>query len=385
MRMPAAVEGRRIIDRDKGAELVDYALDQGVNYFDTAYNYHGCTSEEFIGWALSRHKRGRFNLATKMPVWMLTARGQMEAVFQEQLRKCRVEYFDFYLIHNFSSKTLETEERLGVYEFLLQKKREGRIQRLGFSMHDTPAVLESVVKKYDWDFAQLQINYMDWEGLSAKLQYELLAARGIPVIVMEPVRGGALADGLCGESREILREAAPDRSAASWAIRFAASLPNVLVVLSGMSNLDQLKDNIAALSPLRALDGREYAVIARALDAYRRSAPVPCTACGYCMDCPSGVDIPRLFALYNRHHGKGKTVYLGIDYRVLGEARQAHHCTHCGRCAKLCPQGLDIPALLDKVGAFVKENALDDIHLLRPDQGVSVIGASRAGEDARRY
>jgi predicted aldo/keto reductase-like oxidoreductase len=374
MRMPGAIKGRRIIDRDRGVELVDYALEHGVNYFDTAYNYHGCTSEEFIGWALSRHKRDSFNLATKMPVWMLNNREEMEAIFGEQLRKCRVEYFDFYLIHNFSSKNLEKEELLGVYEFLRRKKKEGRIHRLGFSMHDTPAVLESVIKKYEWDFAQLQINYMDWEGLNAKAQYELLASHGIPVTVMEPVRGGALAAGLCGESQAIFRAADPSRSVASWAIRFAASLPNVLVVLSGMSDMEQLKDNIATLSPLQPLDEREYGVIARALDAYRKIAPIPCTACRYCMDCPFGVDIPGLFALYNRHHSKGKTVYLGIDYRVIGGEHQAHHCTHCERCVKLCPQGLDIPALLEKVKTFVAENALDDINLLRPEEGVRVIG-----------
>jgi predicted aldo/keto reductase-like oxidoreductase len=196
---------------------------------------------------------------------------------------------------------------------------------------------------------------------------------------MEPVRGGALADGLCEESRAMFHEADSGRSVASWAIRFAASLPNVLVVLSGMSNLEQIKDNIATLSPLQPLAPHEYEVIARALDAYRRSAAIPCTACRYCMDCPFGVDIPRLFALYNRHHTKGKTVYLGIDYRVLGEEHQAHHCTHCGRCAKLCPQGLDIPALLDKVRTFVTENALDDIKLLRPEEGVRIIGGPAAG------
>ena len=141
-----------------------------------------------------------------------------------------------------------------------------------------------------------------------------------------------------------------------------------------MSDMEQLKDNIATLSPLRPLDDHEYDVIARALDAYRRSAPIPCTACRYCMDCPFGVDIPRLFALYNRHHDKGKTVYLGIDYRVIGEEHQAHHCTRCERCVKLCPQGLDIPALLEKVKAFVAENALDDIRLFRPEEGVRVIG-----------
>jgi predicted aldo/keto reductase-like oxidoreductase len=377
MRMPPAITGRRVIDRDKGAAMVDYALDQGINYFDTAYNYHGCTSEEFTGWALSRHPRERFNLATKMPIWMLNTRAEMAAIFEEQLKKCRVEYIDFYLIHNFSSKTLEKEKELGVYNFLREKKREGRIRRLGFSMHDTVRIVEQTASLYDWDFAQLQINFMDWEGLDARSAYEALGRRGIPVIVMEPLRGGALTE-LCEESRSIFKAAEPEKSIASWGLRFAASLPNVLTVLSGMSNLDQIKDNAAAMSPFVSLREADYAIIGKALDAYRRSAAIPCTACRYCMDCPFGVDIPENFAIYNRHHAKGKTVYLGIDYRVLGEKRQARHCTGCGRCAKLCPQGLDIPALLEKVAVFAAENALEDIRLLRPEEGVTVIGGPPA-------
>ncbi|MDR3255081.1 MAG: aldo/keto reductase [Synergistaceae bacterium] len=372
MRMPYAREGHRFIDEKKGLEMVDYAIENGINYFDTAYNYHGCTSEAFIGGALARRSRDKFHLATKMPIWMLNSRREMEAIFEEQLQKCRVEYFDFYLIHNFSSKNIEKEESLRLYEFLRLKKEEGRIRRLGFSMHDTTEVFRSVADKYDWDFVQLQINYMDWEGQDAKGKYEYATSKGLPVVVMEPVRGGALAT-LCERSIEIFKNVAPWASAASWAIRFAASLPNVLVVLSGMSNLDQIRDNIETLSPLIPLGEPDYAVIKSAFAAYRLSAPIPCTACRYCMDCPSGVDIPNLFGLYNNHHKRGKNVFLGIDYRVLGENRQAERCTHCGRCAKLCPQGLDIPALIDKISVFVSENALDDVKLLRPEEGVKII------------
>jgi predicted aldo/keto reductase-like oxidoreductase len=372
MRMPYAREGHRFIDVKKGYEMVDYAIERGINYFDTAYNYHGCTSEEFTGAALARHSREKFNLATKMPVWMLNTREEMRAIFEEQLEKCRVEYFDFYLVHNLSSKNLEKEEELGVYEFLLEKKREERIRNLGFSMHDTAAVFRTVVDTYDWDFVQLQINYLDWEGQGVQEHYELASERGLPVIVMEPVRGGALAK-LCPESLEIFRQAAPDKSPASWAIRFAAGLPNVLVVLSGMSSLEQIRENTDTVSPLVPLNESERETIRKALDAYRRGGAIPCTACRYCMDCPSGVDIPKVFAVYNAHCHNPRGVYLGLDYRVIGEAKQARHCTRCGRCTRLCPQGLDIPALMTTVDAFVREHALDDIHLLRPETGVQII------------
>jgi predicted aldo/keto reductase-like oxidoreductase len=378
MRMPYAREGRRFIDIKKGYEMVDYAIEAGINYFDTAYNYHGCTSEAFIGPALKRHGREKFNLATKMPVWMLNSREEMRLIFEEQLQKCCVDYFDFYLVHNFSSKNMRKEEELGVYEFLRKKKREGRIRRLGFSMHDTAQTFRAALDKYDWDFAQLQINYLDWEGQNVKAHYELADSRKLPVIVMEPVRGGVLA-ALCPEALEILEQAAPDKSPASWAIRFAASLPNVLVVLSGMSSLEQMEDNVSTVSPLVPLSGAEEKTIAKALDIWRRSGAIPCTACRYCMECPSGVDIPKVFAVYNAHHTSPRGVYLGLDYRVLGEAGQAHHCTGCGRCVRLCPQGLDIPALLVMVDAFVREHALDDINLLRPETGVRIIGKTPEG------
>jgi predicted aldo/keto reductase-like oxidoreductase len=374
MRMPPAIEGRRFIDRDKGAELVDYALEQGINYFDTAYVYHGCTSEDFTGWALSRHKREDFNLATKLPIWMINTREEMEGIFEEQLKKCRVEYFDFYLIHNYSAMNMAAEEKLKAYEFLFRKKKEGRIVNLGFSMHDTPEILEQALNKYDWDFVQLQINYLDWEGLEAKTEYELVSSRGLPVIVMEPVRGGALAGGLCEESKAIFRNANPALSTASWALRFAGSLPNVMVVLSGMSTIAELTDNCANFSPLKPLDNGERGIIAQAVDALRRSSPIPCTACGYCMDCPFGVDIPRNFALYNRHHNRGKRVSLGFDYRTIGIAHQAWNCKKCGKCTEHCPQKLDIPQLLEMINLFAEKNSLEEINLLTPEDGVSYIG-----------
>jgi predicted aldo/keto reductase-like oxidoreductase len=372
MRMPYAREGRKFIDEKLGLEMVDYAISNGINYFDTAYIYHGCTSEAFIGRALSRYSRDRFKLATKMPIWMLETAGGMEAIFAEQLEKCRVEFFDCYLIHNLSSQTMELEERLRVYEFLAAKKREGRIRRLGFSIHDDNDVFKSALTKYDWDFVQIQLNYLDWEGQNAREKYEFAAGRGVPVIVMEPVRGGTLAN-MCAESTRIFKSATPRRSVASWAVRYAASLSGVITVLSGMSSLAQMKDNVSSVSPLIPLSGDDYATIDAALEAHRRNAPVPCTACGYCMDCPFGVDIPKIFALYNQYKPRGRSVHLAQDYRSIGPEHGAGRCTGCGRCVSLCPQKLDIPSLIEEAGIFIEANALDESELLQPEKGVKIV------------
>ena len=372
MRMPYAREGHKFIDEKLGVEMVDYAISSGINYFDTAYIYHGCTSEAFIGRALSRHPRDRFNLATKMPIWMLETADGMEAVFAEQLEKCSVEFFDYYLIHNLSSKTLELEERLRVYEFLAAKKREGRIRRLGFSMHDDNEVFKSTLAKYDWDFVQIQLNYLDWEGQNAREKYEFATGRGVPVVVMEPVRGGALAN-MCAESTRIFKSASPQRSVASWAVRYAASLSGVLTVLSGMSSLDQMMDNVSTVSPLVPLSGDDYATINAALEAHRRNAPVPCTACGYCMDCPFGVDIPKVFAIYNQYKPRGRSVHMAQDYRSIGAEHGAERCTGCGHCAELCPQKLDVPLLIREAGIFIEANALDEGQLFQPEKGVKIV------------
>ena len=375
MRLPLARQGSKAIDKPKGLEIVDAAYERGVNYFDTAYNYHGCTSETFTGEALSRYPRHTYNLATKMPVWLIKTREEAERVFHEQLEKLRVEHFDFYLVHNFNSKNLDRTKELKIYDFLKEKQREGRIHRLGFSFHDTIPVLTHILDSYDWDFAQIQLNYMDWELQDAKGQYELLTSHGIPVIVMEPLRGGALHN-LCEPALEILKAAAPSASAASWALRFAAEKPNVLTVLSGMSSVEQVTDNVATLSPLSPLSEREHAAIDQALAAYRKSQPIPCTDCGYCMDCPSGVDIPKVFAIYNRHHDSARFIYFSMDFRVLGEDKQPQHCTRCEKCVELCPQKLPIHDLMETINTFAVERLVDDVALFNPEPGLDVVGRS---------
>jgi predicted aldo/keto reductase-like oxidoreductase len=358
MRLP--VKDGKEIDHPVAFEMIDHAIKNGVNYFDTAYPYHEGKSEPFVGEALAKYPRESFKLASKMPMWLLKTEEDVDRLFQEQLERCRVDYFDFYLMHGLNKDRMDTIEKFGVYEKLRKKQSQGFIRHLGFSFHDTPEVLENIVEKYDWDFAQIQLNYVDWELQMAKRQYEILRGKNIPVIVMEPVRGGALAT-LCEEALEIFKEADPDASPASWAIRYVASLPGVLAILSGMSDMSQLVDNLRTLNDFKPLRSPEYDIIAKVLSAYRRAFTIPCTNCRYCMDCPTGVDIPRTLAIYNSYLAR-KSVSMpytgrlfGLEYSVLGEEHQAHHCVKCNKCAPLCPQGIEIPEWIGKVASLEKE------------------------------
>ncbi|MDR2908282.1 MAG: aldo/keto reductase [Oscillospiraceae bacterium] len=359
MRLPRVNADSTEIDVPAAAAMVERAFAAGINYFDTAHMYHGGTSQPVMGEILSRYPRESFHLATKMPPWPVESEEDVHRIFDEQLNMCRVDYFDFYLIHNINTETRKKAEKYRFYDILKEKQREGKIKRLGFSFHDRPKLLEEMVTRYDFDFVQMQLNYLDWELQDAKGQYEILADRGIPVVVMEPVRGGALA-ALPEPAGEILKSANPAASEASWAIRFAASLPGVLTVLSGMSNMEQLNDNISTVSDFKPLESAERGVLARALEAYRKTATVPCTACGYCMDCPFGVDIPKVFGIYNQYRRKGKNasipLFLSEYSGILGEEKQAIHCTGCGRCLTFCPQGIKIPDELKKIADLVAQS-----------------------------
>lgn len=357
MRLPTRPDGeRRVVDTDTARAMIDRAMEGGINYFDTAYVYHGGESERFLGEALvARHPRDQFHLATKLPLWGMKTEADIDRLFDEQCGRCKTDYFDYYLVHNLNKDHLDCVKKFNVYEKLMEKKRAGRIRRLGFSFHDQPSVLEDILRAFAWDFGQIQLNYLDWTQQNAQRQYELLGDAGIPVIVMEPVRGGSLAN-LPAVALDILRERHATASAASWALRYAASLPNVLTVLSGMSTMEQLDDNLATFTDFRPLDDGERKVLDQALTAYRATGSIPCTACRYCMDCPSGVDIPSVFTVYNqsRVSNPGNEFYFGMEYsRILGEDRGAERCVKCGVCVPKCPQRIDIPAGLGEVAAAI--------------------------------
>ncbi|MDR0732180.1 MAG: aldo/keto reductase [Treponema sp.] len=352
MRLPVTGSDKSKIDYSVAGSMVDRAIEGGINYFDTAYVYHERKSEIFAGDVLSKYKRESYYLATKMPTWdAVPSAADVPRVFEKQLKKCKTDYFDFYLVHSFDHDHYEQFIKYNMYDYLSKQKEAGRIRRLGFSFHADPSLLEKVVKNHTWDFAQIQLNYVDWEMLNAKRFYDFLTENRIPVVVMEPVRGGALA-ALNDKASGILKKAAPQASLASWAIRFAASLPNVMTVLSGMSTPEQLEDNLKTMTPFRPLSEEDYKTIKEAAAAYIASGTVPCTGCRYCMDCPAGVDIPRIFSQYNHYQiSKNRNTFTGT-YRYLLEKEKAHNCVNCGRCVKLCPQGIDIPKHLKEIAEF---------------------------------
>lgn len=363
MRLPRKQDASFEIDYETSSKLIEYAMANGVNYFDTAYTYGG--SEEFAGQALSNYPRGSYYLATKCPPWMVSGANDFERIFSEQLKRCKTEYFDFYLVHNFAQESkraagnaefFDRFVKIGMYDMLLRKRAEGKIRRLGFSFHGTLDILEKTVEKYEWDFAQIQLNYVDWTVTDAKSQHELLKKHSIPIVVMEPLRGGALAE-LDEESANILRNAQPGTAIASWGLRYAASVPGVLTVLSGMNSMEQLRENITTLSDFRPVTEHEKELLSEAAAIYGRSGTIACTGCGYCLPCPSGVNIPRVFSIYN--HAKRMKFHIPFDngYSTLAENEKASNCVSCGQCTEKCPQHLAIQGYLHEIDEFAAHGA----------------------------
>ncbi len=350
MRLPTKAEGdKTVIDEEKALAMVDVAYKSGINYYDTAYFYHDGASESFMGKALARYPRESLHIATKMPISFLKEEADLERIFNEQLDKLQTDYFDFYLCHALSADGFAKMEKLGTYEFLARKKAEGKIRRLGFSFHDSPEVLKTIVDAHEWDFVQIQLNYLDWEMQRAGEQYQVLTDAGLPVVVMEPVRGGALAD-LGEEGNAVLKAARPNWSPASWALRYVASLPNVMMVLSGMSSMEQLTDNIATFGDdFAPLTEAEQAVLAEALAAFRKRTFVPCTGCKYCSECPMSIDIPTVFTRYNQYALHKHAPAFAKHLEALPEGSRPADCLSCGLCAERCPQHIAIPELMSRI------------------------------------
>ena len=345
MRLPEKNGG---IDLDAASAMIDKALDHGCNYFDTAYVYPG--SEDFIGKVLSKYPRESYYLTSKMPIHILKSEDDLERFFQEQLRRTKAGYFDFYFMHWLNADHWKTAQEFHVWDFLEKQKAEGRIRRIGFSFHDEPELLEKIASAYPWELVQIQINYLDWEICRAREMYEILTRLGIPVAVMEPLKGGTLVS-VPEPVRKIFTDAKPDCSIASWGLRYVASLPNVQVVLSGMSAMDQLEDNLRTFTNFTPLTDVERETVAAALAEYKKNGAVPCTGCRYCRPCPQGVDIPRNLALYNQVKAQKRTGHAGMVYNAMKESERASNCIGCGACKKRCPQKIDISDWLKKTAA----------------------------------
>lgn len=337
------------IDFEASKKMIHHAIANGLNYFDTAYPYHDGKSEIFLGKVLTEFPRESYFLADKLPIWEIKSKDDAEKYFNEQLEKCQTEYFDFYHLHAMGSKRAEIMEKFNLYDFMKKKKAEGKIKYMGFSFHDKNDILEKLVSNYEWDFVQLQINYWDYSEDDAKEAYEIVAKHNIPCFVMEPVRGGFLAS-FAPQVEMHMKNYAPDKSIASWAIRWVASLPNVATVLSGMSNMEQLNDNLNTMSNFESINTDELKVIDTVIGELRKIKPVPCTGCRYCMDCSFGVDIPRIFEIYNNYKKtENKKLTYKNYFENVSEKSQAHNCTKCGECISKCPQHINIPDELQKI------------------------------------
>jgi predicted aldo/keto reductase-like oxidoreductase len=345
MRFPQMPDGS--VDTEQTQSMIDYAYAAGVNYYDTAYVYGGGKSERAMAAALAKYPRESYYLANKMPAWAVKTPGDAERIFDEELKRCRTGYFDFYLCHAIDLHSFKTKYEKFLLDFLIEKKKCGIIKRLGFSFHDDSENLEYIASYYPWDFAQIQVNYLDWEKQNAELLYNVLKAKNIPAVIMEPVRGGLLASP-CADSDAVFKAAAPDKSVASWALRYVMSLEGVAVVLSGMSTLEQVKDNVSSAADFKPLERGEYAVIESALAAYKKFITVPCTACRYCSECPVGIDIPLVFSHYNEFKIKGGEE-LFKKRAEENYAVYAENCLNCGECKLHCPQKIDVPERLREV------------------------------------
>lgn len=350
MRLPVIDGEDSNIDEAAAEQIVEYAMAKGINYYDTAYGYHGGHSEIVMGKLLNKYPRESYFIADKFPGYDLSNMDKVEGIFEEQLNKTGMEYFDFYLFHNVCEMNIDQylDEKYGIMEYLLKQKKAGRIRHLGFSVHGSYEVTKRFLEAYgkEMEFCQVQLNYFDWEFQNAKAKVELLKSYNIPIWVMEPVRGGMLA-ALSKEYEQKLKEFRPNESIAAWAFRYLQSIPEVTTILSGMSNLEQLKENIETFKEDKPLNENELKTILDVAKGMAEKNSLPCTACHYCSShCPQKLDIPELLALYNEHNSTVNGFIAPMRLSAMPKEKWPSACIGCQSCEAVCPQQIKIAAAM---------------------------------------
>lgn len=359
MRLPLLDENDfKSIDYEQVNKMVDTYMEAGFDHFDTAYIYHGGIGEiAFRKSVVERYPRDSFKIATKLPLFIITEESQLEPIFEEQLKNCGVDYFDYYLLHNVSGFTETAWKNVDLYSFIQKKKEEGYIKHIGLSTHGNAEFLEDILLEHpEVEFVLLQINYLDWldEGIESKKCLEVARKYKKPVMIMEPYKGGLLAD-IPEEAEKLMKEYNPDKSVVSWAMRFVANLDDVCVVLTGASSLEQLENNINEFKNADALNDKEYEILEKVSEIINSNITVDCTKCRYCVDtCPKDIDIPKIFDLYNKHKILGREDWTQqgnayLNYSKLPDVGIASDCIECKVCIKECPQKIDIPEVLKDV------------------------------------
>lgn len=352
MRLPIMEGGPdSAIDMKKGQEIIDYAMEKGINYYDTAYVYHGGASESFLGEALiKRYPRDKFYVATKFNIF---ANSDYKKVFEEQLERLQTDYIDFYLIHAVMEQNCQQYLDCGCIEYFLEQKKLGKIKYLGFSSHANPENLELFASHHQWDFAQIQMNYYDWMFGTTEQEYKILEDKNIPIMVMEPCRGGRLAS-LTPDTEKTLKAQHEDWSIASWAFRFVEKHPQIQVVLSGMGNMEQIIDNVETFSKENTMTKEDEKVLMEVCEKFHEQVVVPCTACRYCCDgCPAQINIPEFLKVYNNVKLQGDwalNAVSGIDTKGAPA-----DCIGCGACTGHCPQNIDVPAVMQDLAEIMKK------------------------------
>ncbi len=347
------------IDKQQLCEMVDCFLDGGFTYFDVAYNYHGGAAESAAGECLvARRARDSFTLATKLPMWMVEQKEDMQRIFTQQLQRTGAGYFDFYLLHSLTQKNVELADSYGAWDFVRKLRDSGAARHIGFSFHDSPQLLEKLLTEHpEFEFVQLQINYADWDNpdVRARECYETARRFGKPVSIMEPIKGGALTE-LAPAARSALQEADKSATAAEWALRFVFSLDGVFAVLSGMSNLQQLRENICTVQDMKPLDDAGRKAIEQAVRELEKLPTIPCTRCGYCQSgCPQGIPIPTFFTIMNNYTRFNFLPPVESSYKANAEKYRvcAGDCIACGQCESVCPQHIDIIERLKEISQLL--------------------------------